>query len=292
MTDRNIVPVERMIALRRYPGFADADLAELAVLADNVVETEFVAGAEVARAGRVPAFHLVVEGQLAMQDARWGPRDLAGAVEALAGRVIAAPMIATTHARTLQLSAADFADIVEDNFGLLSDVLRDMARHLLALQRRRGPAPLRVHPANPTTGALGLVDRIVALRRQLPFATGRIQALSALAQATRERTVEAGERIAISGEWAKSSFVILDGVVRVGGRVLGPDDAIGTIEMLGGATYAGDAEALTAGRVLECPAIAVYDVIEDHTDLGLAMIANLAGEAIDRLHDPARGDVN
>src|SRR4051812_31602372 len=106
MRERSSVPVQRLLALRQYPGFAQADLAELAVIADNVVETELVAGTVVSRAGRVPSLHLIVRGTIEMAGVTYGPRDLVGALEAMAGRVIAAPIIAVTDASTLALGAA------------------------------------------------------------------------------------------------------------------------------------------------------------------------------------------
>ena len=290
MRDRH-VPVQRMFALRQYPGFANADLSELAALADNVVETTYVPGALVARAGRVPPFNLVLEGRIALDgrvgtsEVAWGPRDLAGAIEAMGGRALETPMIATMETRTLQLGAADFADILEDNFGLLSNVQRELARYLLAFQRRRRNRPDRDAPVVVVGSASpGLVERLVALRRQMPLGNARIQALAALARATTERTVAAGEIVARAGESAKSLFLVLDGAVRDGKRVLGPDGAIGSLEVLAATPHVETAEAITPARLLEVPAIALFDVIEDHTDLGLAMVASLASAIFDELH--------
>lgn len=285
MRDFSTVPVQRLMALRQYPGFADADLAELAVLAENVIEEDFVAGAVVTRPGRVPSLHLVIEGGIAMGAISWGPRDLVGALEAIADRQTSEPMIATADTRTLQLSAADFADILEDNFGLLSNVRRALARMVLASRRRRNATPSRrPQLATANTGALGLVDRLLVLRHQLPFTSGRIHALAALAEATREISWHAGAVIAHADDPASGSYLILEGAVRVRGaeRVVGPGDAIGALEMLGEVPHRETAEALTPVRALECPAAAVLDLIEDHTDLALAMVASLAGELLDQ----------
>lgn len=296
MRDHSPVPVQRVLALRQYPGFADADLAELAVLADNVVENHLTAGAFVTRPGRVPAIHLVLEGRIEMAGRSWGPRELVGPIEAMAGRPVTAPMIATVETRTLSVGAAEFADILEDNFGLLSNVWRAVARLLLAAQQRRtAPSPRR--PATPqlavsAAGSLGLVDRLLALRRQTPFAHGKIQALSALAQAAHEQHWPAGASLTRAGDAATSSLIILEGAVRLtrSGRVLVPGDTLGTVESLAEALHDDTAEALTEVRALACPAAAMFDVIEDHTDLGLATIASLASELLDELARPAVPD--
>ena len=289
MRDFSTVPVQRLMALRQYPGFADADLAELAVLAENVIEEDFAAGAVVTRPGRVPSLHLVVEGRISMGATSWGPRDLVGALEAMSGRHTTEPMIATADTRTLQLSAADFADILEDNFGLLSNVRRALARMVLAARRRNAVPPRRPQLATASTGALGLVDRLLVLRHQLPFTSGRIHALAALAEATREISWPTGAVIAHAGDPATGSYLILEGAVRVRGaeRVAGPGDAIGALEMLGEVPHRDTAEALTPVRALECPTAAVLDLIEDHTDLALAMVATLAAELLDQ---PVVGD--
>ncbi|CAN5902463.1 hypothetical protein BH11MYX3_BH11MYX3_15770 [soil metagenome] len=224
------------MALRTYPGFADADFAELAVLGDNLVDDELAAGAIVTRAGRVPAIHMVVEGTIEMAGTTWGPRDLVGALEAMAGRPIKAPMIAATGVRTLQLAAEDFADILEDNLGLLSWVRRALAQRLLHLCHRRSSIIVvrssRPQIAIATTGPLNLVGRLVSLRHQRPFASSRIQALVALAQGSREVELAAGSVVTRAGEPANSMLIVLEGSLRSGAHIVGPGAALGRIETL------------------------------------------------------------
>ena len=290
MRDVSTVPVQRLMALRQYPGFAEAELGELAVLADNVVEEDFAAGSIIARAGRVPPIHLITQGRIEMGGRSAGPRELVGAIEAMAGRGLAVPMIAATDTRTLQLGAADFADILEDNLGLLSNVRRGVARRLLAAgHARSGPAARMCGSIGP----LGLVDRLLALRYQLPFANGTIQALAALAETTREHQWAPGALLVHAGDVAADAHVILEGAVRIRGsdRVLGPGDAVGTIECLAEVLHTGTAEALMPVRALQVSAASIFDLIEDHTDLGLAVIASMAGELLVRPpRDPS--DVN
>ncbi|HSK04605.1 MAG TPA: hypothetical protein VK932_25310, partial [Kofleriaceae bacterium] len=104
------ITIQRMLTLRQYPGFSDADISELATIAENVVERRFAARATVDAPGSpVPAIHLIVEGRLeaAGSGRAWGPRHVYGALEAIAGRAAAERVVATTDTRTLQLAAAD-----------------------------------------------------------------------------------------------------------------------------------------------------------------------------------------
>jgi CRP-like cAMP-binding protein len=272
-------PIHRLLTLRQYPGFADAELDELAMLAENVIEVNVPAGGIAAAAGRVPALMLVVDGRLESGTQSWGPRQLFGALEVLAGRAIKAPVVAAIPTRTLQLASHDFAGVLEDNFGLLSNVRRGLARKLLSHGARAYVRPRL--PYVVRNESLGLVDRLILLRHQITFATGRIQPLAALAQATREVRWSAGEHLTRAGELATSSLVIVEGTVRTSeGRTLGPNDALGVIESLAESAYTMTAEAVTPVRALVVPSISLFDVIEDHTDLALSLISRLASELL------------
>jgi CRP-like cAMP-binding protein len=283
--------IHRLLTLRQYPGFADAELEELAVIAENVVDTAFPAGSIAAPSGRVPSLLLVVEGRIETATATYGPREVFGALEVIAGRALTSPAIAVVPTRVLQLGPADFANLLEDNFGLLTNVRRTLARQLLAVNPRahvRSRLPYKVR-----SETLGLVDRLVLLRHQITFATGRIQALASLAQSTREVRFRPGDSITRAGAPATASYVIVEGNVRTtDGRTLGPNDAIGVLESLADAAYTVTTDALTPVRVLECPSISLFDVIEDHTDLALALISRLASELLDSEHEPAIAHVN
>lgn len=286
MRDSALVPVQRLMALRQYPGFADAELAELAVLAENVVEEELPAGTVVTPAGQVPPLHLVLDGRLQLGPHQLGVRALAGSLAAMAGRPLQTPMIAATDTRTLRVSARDFLDILEDNFGLLSAARRYVAQHLIALRLR--PAPF--HPilrrqkvATFPAGASGVVDRLLALRQLAPLSRGRIHALVALASAARETRWPAGATLVRAGEAARASYIVLEGTVGLeGGSVeLGSGDSFGAIELLAERPYLATAVARSPVRALECPATAIHDVCEDHTDFAMAVLARLSGELLD-----------
>jgi CRP-like cAMP-binding protein len=73
-------------------------------------------------------------------------------------------------------------------------------------------------------------------------------------------------------------------------RVLGAGNAVGRIETLAEDAHTLTVEALGPVRALRCPGGVLFDALEDHTDLGLAMVSTLSGELLDvaaRL-DPTR----
>ena len=276
------IAVQRLFALRQQPGFQDADLGELATLAENLVETQYPAGAVVADpASRVAALHLVIDGELTGQArTHWGPRDVFGELEVLAGRALEAPVIATTTTRTYQLASQDLVEVLEDNFGLLTTTRRGIARNLLEL----APAAMRSGMRHLTTQApaeLGLVDRLLVLRQHFPLAT--LAPLAALAQATVEMRFAPGEVIRAAGDRASGILVLLEGVVRSGAEVGVPNDAIGFYELLAERPHIATTEAASPVRVLHIPEVALVDIMEDHAELGLAILGLLAGELLDAL---------
>jgi hypothetical protein len=283
--------VQRMLTLRQLPGFGDADLSELATIAENVVERTFAPRATVAEpGGRFPAIHLVVEGRLEAAASRhaWGPRRLFGALETIAGRAVPERVVAASATRTLELATADLTELLEDNYSVLSSARRTLACRLLAL----GAAPAAHRPAlvDDRRRPLGMVERLVILRAQPRFAGASIQALSALAQAAEELQIPARSPIHRAGEDAGGMLVILDGVARAL-RAAGPDTLVpgaelGALESLAERPYAADVDAVTAVRALRLPGAALLDVMEDHTDFAITLIGRLAGELLDRAHLP------
>jgi CRP-like cAMP-binding protein len=281
--------IRRLLTLRRFPGFAEAELGDIATIAENVVETSFAAGQTVAPPGRVAAIHLIVDGRLRAGDREWGQNQLFGAFEVMADRRTSLGAVAVEPTHTLRLAASDFAEVLEDSYSILASARRMLARKLLALEASqsdvipRGPvrveAELAIHP-------LGMVDRLILLRQQMAFAAARAQALATLAQASEDIQFPAGAVLAERGQPATRGLIVLGGAVqstRADGQVivLGPGEGIGGLEMLAELPSSGTFTAVTPVRALSCPASALFDVMEDHTDFALGILSRLAGAAID-----------
>lgn len=276
MREHAPITVQRMLALRQFPGFGDTDLSELATVADNVVERTFVAGATVALPGsRVPAIHLLLDGRFeAPSGDSWGARQLFGALHAIAGRTVEERVIATRDTHTLQLATTDFAEILEDNYGVLSTTRRLLARRMLAYD---GLVARKQVSLERVVGPLGMVERLLILRATLPYASGNLQALSTLAQATEELHVPAGTRMLRAGDDPAGPLVVLDGMTTA------PHAILAGLETLGDVPYVADVDALTPVRALRLPSAALFDVMEDHTDFAIALLAGLAGDLLDQL---------
>ncbi len=279
MRERDPVVLRRMLALRNVPILGELELAELATLADNVGEIALARGETVAVAGqRLAAIDLILDGRIATRDGvrGWGPGQIFGALEVLAGDAPAQGAVAATMTRVLRLRAADVADLVEDNFGLLRIALRSVASAIAAGSRLTSP-PI----AAPTSGALDPAERLYVLRRQPPFATGRVEALAKLAQASDEMVWPAGSVIVRAGDPATIAHVVRSGELRIG-EVVATTSAFGLLETLAERRHGVTIEAATEVRTLATTGAALFDVLEDHSDLGLAMLAAFARMLVQR----------
>jgi CRP-like cAMP-binding protein len=144
---------------------------------------------------------------------------------------------------------------------------------------------MRAPLAAPVADPLGFVDRLILLRRQPPFATARVDALAMLARALEEVLFPAGAIVTRCGESATAAYIIVEGslqAIDADGltRILEAGDTISSLETLADLTHAFTVQARTPVRALKHPATAIFDVVEDHADLGLTMIRGFARELI------------
>jgi CRP-like cAMP-binding protein len=283
MSDINVRTLARMLRLRHFPMLEHADLDELATVAENLIETNVPAGTLIAVAGsRLRGIHLVVDGRIETEPRgqSWTTHQAYGALEVFANREVVHTAIAATPVHTLQLLASDLGEVLEDNFSVLLATLRRLAERVLAIAPPH-PRSFLLH----TVDTLGLVERLIVLRQQLPFMAARLQALASLAHASDEATLPAGATITRAGDPATSAFVIVSGSARDSEtNVLGPGASIGYLETLAGLPYRTTLEATSPVRLFRSRGSAILDVIEDHTDVGLAMLAAFSRTLLDCGH--------
>lgn len=278
---RDVAPttLRRMLRLRQFSLFAEADLDELATIAENVTIAHIARGGVVAHAGRkLDAIHLILDGELRM-DANgqtWGARHVFGALEVFAHRALNADVVAATELQTLRISSHEVGELLEDNFGILRATLRELAMRLVNAQYAASAKNMEKAPAH----SLGLVERLIALRCLFPYSSARLQALAALAQSSEEVTWPERTEIVMADAQAVDSFVLLDGSVAIAQQnlhcTLEAGAQFGCLEGLAGTSYGATITALTPVRGLRTTTATLLDVIEDHTDMGVSMISAFA----------------
>lgn len=267
--------LRRVLWLRQFPWLLEAELPEVTMLAENLTEVRFAPGAVVAPAHiRPPAVHFVVEGELATASRTWGPRNVVGALEILAKRPVLEEVVAVRESRTLQLAESDVGEILEENFGVLRAALRGLA-YGMPRTHARPPVP------PPLADPLGFVERLILLRTQPTYRGARLDALAALAHASSEVRFAPGTQVVRFGQPALASLVIIEGWLAGPDGDLGPGHAIGALETLADLPYPATLESRTKVRALESSATAIFDVLEDHSDLGIAMLASVAADLME-----------
>lgn len=294
MRDHNPISMRRLLTLRQFPGLAEAELSDLANIADNGFEANYAPGDVVAEPGHLEAIHLVVEGRIAGGTRAWAANQMFGLFEVLAGRPITHRVVATQKTRVLGVTASDFSEILEDSYSVLHSARKALARRLLFTERSGTKiAP----PSTPFTLAdlpdhkLGMVERLIILRQQMQFATGRAQALAAIAQASEERRFPAHTVIADVGEDAAGGVIVLTGLVRAtrsdgNAIVYGPGDGFGGLSTMASLPLDRTFETMTPVRVLFTPARALMDIMEDHTDYALGLLSKMAARLLDLEAEP------
>lgn len=280
--DNDRATVRRVLALGRCTLFHGVSPAELAILAENAIETEIPPGTTLAEAGhRLSAVHVIVEGEIASGGQRWEVHDAFGAMEVFADRTVAAAATTTSATRTLQLDAEDLTEILEDNFGVLLASLRSVA--LLSREPIVDTDPMPLAPA-----PLGLIDRLFLLRRHPVFARASVRSLATLAHAAQPVVWEPGVRIVHAAQPAAAVHIVVAGSVR---RIDEPiDDPVdvgagamfGLVDTLANAPSSASFDAVGAVHGLMTPSAALLDVLEEHSDLGIAMLAALARVTFER----------
>lgn len=265
---------KRILQLRPFAMFERADLAELAVIAERVVERTFQPG-ELVNGDRPASLQLVLDGELDHGGSSIGPRQAHGALEIASGRAARTPTVARTRTRTLELDGSEYLDILEDNFGLLRTFVRDLARRTLALAPAERPLAMAQY------GRFGFVERMIVLRQLFPFESGRLEPLAILAHAAAERRWPEGALVRSFDSPRDAALVVLDGSLRSDGRIVGAGHAVGAVEALAGLAHFHTLESVTPVRALEIPASAILDVLEDHTDFAFAIVQSFARVVLD-----------
>jgi CRP-like cAMP-binding protein len=198
-------------------------------------------------------------------------------------------VLALTDTTTFEIEVSDFEEVLEESFALLLAALRGTLRGALECRLQLpADAGYTAPPPEPTrtTTELGLVERVLFLRRLNAFGSPRVEALAELAREMTEVAFRAGTQIWRVGEPAPYSLVVWSGVIsaitETGQRFrFGPDSVVGGIDSIAAEPRWYIARAETDVVALRGEAALLMDVIEDHPDMGIAMLRSAAGSLTD-----------
>jgi len=287
---------ERLLYLRTLPLLGSMPSSELAILAEYARERFFRKGETLLHEG-VPAhaIYLIVEGRV--QVARrgkafrlFGPRDAVGVFALLARTDDGVQATAVADTLVLEIHRDALLDAFEDHFSMTHHVLRETSRLLLD-ERGQIPGEIRLPetwddsitcPARP----LDLVERIVLLRRSLPFASSSIVALAAIARRSKLMRLEPKVVLWEEGDSAGTALMTICGSLEGSSKSgeqhyrFGPGSTLGALDGLAGLPRAYRAVTETEVVALQLRTEDLLDVLEDHVDAAMGLLAVHAAQVI------------
>lgn len=295
--------VERVLALRSFPGLARVDPAHLSALAEIAVERTVPEGSALIAPGQpAKAMHLIREGRVAaLHDGtpvrRFGAGDVVGAIAALSPHPTRQHLVAETETRTFEIERRALLDVLEDSFSLLhatlSGILRSVMLTRLAIPENAGFPELT--PEERPHSDLSLVERVLFVRRLLTYGHARVEALAELSREMRVVNLSPGSVLWEDGDTAPYALLLWSGMVHCttpSGQCFrfGPDSVVGGIDSIAGEPRWFRAVVETPVLALRSDSTHLFDVLEDHPDMGLDMLraaARILSELNERVDDDA-----
>lgn len=252
------------------------------------------AGHVLFRAGEpADVFYFVVEGEVRIEGNDLPPlvlgeRSVAGIIDVLADRARTRDGVVTKDAHLLELPSEEWLNVLEDDAEFARGALRNAARGahaaLLALVPDGGFPEAPEHEATPDLPALHLVERMLVLRSSPLVQRASAQALEELAETAKELRLEPGETLFERGDGVGRFCFVAQGTIalerdepRIAAR-FGPGSLVGGVAAVTLDTEAYRAHAVTRAVVLDVDHDDLFDVVEEHFDLGRSLIVMVALE--------------
>ncbi len=286
-----INPVQRALIIKTFPGFAALDAAGLATLASITRERSFRAGTVIHEPGvPVVAFHLIVEGEVQMyrngkESKRFGPKSAIGGLASLTRDPEGAHAVAVTDVFALEIDSDDMQDVFEDHYDVLLGVLKAMSTGLRQAQIAAGGGAAisgrATPPAVTSPGELSVVEKMFFLRKTSNFSKASIEALSDLAAGAYEKRYRPGDVIWRAGDDAHTSVQVLAGTVICQAPDMKPFELgvgmiVGGLDSMARQPRWYDCVAKDDVRLLVIERTLMFDVLEDHIEMAMALLRALA----------------
>jgi CRP-like cAMP-binding protein len=300
-TDQTLTIFEKMLHLRRgrLSGSPSAVSAgQLSIVADQMRDRSFKAGAVLMREGEAPgAAYFLVRGRVRVSRRGQvigdvGPGAAVGVGAIVSRDVFGLGAVAVTDVLTLELDREILVDFFEDHFPLLLDTIKETARRHLDRIRRLEQVPDQlpvIHPEPSLLDRLDFVERLLLLKMpEGPFEHSSVDALAEIAARTRHWSIEPRTTLWREGERSGTACLIVNGSIRCSvSKDDGPVEfragrgiAIGALESIAGQRRWHDAVADTHVDILATDVSDLIDVFEDNVEMALDFLAWVSGAAL------------
>lgn len=287
-------PIDRVLFLQALPVYRDLGVGYLAAIAQHSRERFLRSGVPWHAAGEpLTAMAFVVEGGLVVErpdraPERVGSGEVVGLLSLLARRSGELTIRAESATLLLEVGWEAQIDLCEEYFPVVDQYLRFLARAGAGT-----PAPADAGrrldlPPIPPDRALDLVERLEALTAAAVLPAHGLDALTELARHVTELRWGAGHELWKAGDEAESFVLVLEGEIVEGTGadrlVVGSGGVVGMTAALGRDPRTAAAE--TAGSVvgLSIELEAFLDILEDHFDVAIDLLAAQARAVLSRPH--------
>lgn len=284
--------IEQMHALRRLFGQSSQFSNETVAAISQLTRAQRVArGTQLANEGEpFRSVFLIIEGRLeltrdGMRLGEFTAGDGVGAISGLSRDPRGFGCRALDDSTLLVLHVEDLLEVMEDHFDMMHGALRALAGDAITWRKTLPNAGfsdrVREEPVFRGDHALGLVERILYLRKTIGLHDSNIGELALLARAAREVRQPAGTPLWYSGERAENMLILVRGEVSAKSPEgasfrFGPGDILGNLDTIAGLPRWFDARAERDLVALTLDSEAIVDVWEDHPALGFAFLRMLS----------------
>ena len=219
---RSISPFDRILYLKTLPSVGELSSAQIARLANEADEVHFETGQSLISAGEVNrSFFVLTEGAIDIRrgdspEQRITAPETLGLVEMLA-EASTTNAVAVTDVVALRFELSQVLEIFEEDFELLQNTIRTLARGQLALLKRAiagtRRAPWKRAVPVPTDRDMNLLERLIMIRQGELFEAVGLEAGVLLATSMRQFRWNAGDELWKPGDSSGRMFIIVDGEV-------------------------------------------------------------------------------
>jgi len=282
-------PMDRVLLLRTMPLFEGLGPIQLAAIAQHAGERVLVRESTLSlRARSNDAYLVVVEGELEAgtkaSAERYSKGDAVGLVELLTHSDEVLTLKAAVDTILLELDWEAQLDVWEEHFAVIMSHVAFLSSRLVErshklTQPELGPVPLIA--AQKFGKPLDFNERLLLLSRSHAFSPGCIDALSELTHHVEEVRMRKGQRVWSAGQESDHFLLIASGALRLedehgGEAIYRPGTAAGMAESLSRQYRRFSAVTLQTTVALRVQIEVFMDILEDHFDLSLDVLATLA----------------
>jgi CRP-like cAMP-binding protein len=297
--------VERILHLKQLPIIGTLPPSDLALVTERMRERFFPRGEWLLREGEpARAFYAVLEGNLHVS--REGrtightrPGGVVGGFAILGRDPRGLSVRAEADTLALEVEADAVVEILEDNFGIMHHVLREVSRQLIGLLSRlenpwAGVAP-PPHPSMECARELDFVERIFFMRKLVPFRRASINALAEVSRGLTEVRMEPGTTLWKAGDPAGWVSMVVSGEVTTTNAAgiphhLGPGAPLGSLEAIAESPRWYTAVTRTRVTALNGPTETFIDILEDNFEMAMDYTAFMARWLMDTFERARYGD--